>query len=534
METNFTKGMLVEGEVVTILDGNVYIDIGEKQEAIVPLSEFNEEPQPGSRYSFVYLKRKKDGFTILSKREADIRKGWESIKEAYQNGYPMTGKIIEEIPGKGYTMRVEEVNLFLPASHLVSRFKDINEMKKKELDVKIIEINDKKRTAVVSQKKLIEEINNEKWDQLLEKVKIGDRVIGKVVKIVNFGVFCDVHGIIGLLRQNDISYKKYAPFKHKFKVGKEVELVVLDMDKSANRLSLGMKQLFEDPWEWARRELESGVVVRGVVTSVTKFGIFLEIIEGLEGLIHVSELSWSKKPVNPKDLVKKGQELEAEVKDLDVDNKRLSLSLKSLQPDPWQNLSSEVRVGNVLEGAITGITKYGAFVEVENGIEGLIHSSDITWDDRINNPVSLLKKGQKVKYKILDINIDERRISCGLKQLTEHPYEALRKKYPPQSILEGKVKSIVDFGIFLEIEPGFEGLVHKSEIPENAQANLKESYPIGSTVKVAVLRIDPSSKKISLSIKGYEKAQEKMEISKYIKKEGEISKESLGAFINIK
>jgi small subunit ribosomal protein S1 len=533
-DNQVSKGHIIEGVVVETREDTVFLDIGEKQEGRVPLSDFhNEKPATGTPVSVIF-KRRVDGCAILSKKEADIRKGWDSIRDAFTNGYPVMGKVVGEIKGKGFTVDVEGVSLFLPASHLALKFKDLTDLKSKEIDVKIIEINEKNKSGVVSRKKLLEEVNNEKWDGLLEKVKIGDKVQAKVVKIANFGVFCEVEGVIGLLRQNDISYKKFSPFKQFFNVGQEFEVLILELDKENNKLSLGLKQMHEDPWDWAKRELEKGMIVSGTVTSITSFGAFVELMDGLEGLIHTSELTWSKKPPLPKDLIKKTEVVEAEVLDIDFDKRRLSLSMKHRLPNPWDNLSANVRVGNTLEGIITGITKYGAFVEVENGIEGLIHLSDITWDEKEKNPTSLLKKGQKIEYKILDVNLDSQRISCGLKQLTEHPYEQLKKKYPPGTLVEGKIKSIVSFGVFVEVEPGFEGLVHISEIPPDRTNALEEYYPIGAIVKTSVLKIDSNSKKISLSIKDHDKAVEREEMAKYIKDDGEVSRESLGAFMNLK
>ncbi len=533
-DNQVSKGHIIEGVVVETREDTVFLDIGEKQEGRVPLSDFhNEKPATGTPVSVIF-KRRVDGCAILSKKEADIRKGWDSIRDAFTNGYPVMGKVVGEIKGKGFTVDVEGVSLFLPASHLALKFKDLTDLKSKEIDVKIIEINEKNKSGVVSRKKLLEEVNNEKWDGLLEKVKIGDKVQAKVVKIANFGVFCEVEGVIGLLRQNDISYKKFAPFKQFFNVGQEFEVLILELDKENNKLSLGLKQMHEDPWDWAKRELEKGMIVSGTVTSITSFGDFVELMDGLEVLIHTSELTWSKKPPLPKDLIKKTEVVEAEVLDIDFDKRRLSLSMKHRLPNPWDNLSANVRVGNTLEGIITGITKYGAFVEVENGIEGLIHLSDITWDEKEKNPTSLLKKGQKIEYKILDVNLDSQRISCGLKQLTEHPYEQLKKKYPPGTLVEGKIKSIVSFGVFVEVEPGFEGLVHISEIPPDRTNALEEYYPIGAIVKTSVLKIDSNSKKISLSIKDHDKAVEREEMAKYIKDDGEVSRESLGAFMNLK
>jgi small subunit ribosomal protein S1 len=250
----------------------------------------------------------------------------------------------------------------------------------------------------------------------------------------------------------------------------------------------------------------------------------------LEGLIHTSELSWAKKPPHPKEILKKGQEVDSVVLDIDLEKRRLSLGLKQLLQNPWESLTSNVRKNNVLEGKITGITKYGAFVEVENGIEGLIHVGDITWDEKVKDPTSLIKKGQLVKYIILDVNLETNRISCGIKQLLDNPYEVLRKKYPSGTIVEGKIKSIVQFGLFLEIEPGYEGLIHISQIPNGKTINLEDEFKVGDIVKAVILKIEADSKKISLSIKDFDKALEKEEFSRYMKQDDSPSSGSLGSY----
>ncbi|MBK6605430.1 MAG: 30S ribosomal protein S1 [Leptospiraceae bacterium] len=530
-ERPFKKGAIIEGRIVDVYDQEVYVDLGLKSDCRVARSEFLETPEIGSTVAVVIKSKENDSeIYIASKLEADARKGWETVKEAFSKNLQVQGRVDSEVKNIGYNVYVEGVQLFLPSSQLGMKA-TLEELKAKPLDFKVIKLNEKGRTGVLSRKKLIEEISKEKWDELIKIVKVGDKVNGTVTKVASFGVFCNVHGIEGLLRQNDISYKKYAPFKQYFQIGQSIELLVLEIDPTNNRLSLGIKQLYEDPWVWAGRELEKDMVVRGIVTSLTNFGAFVELKEGLEGLIHCSELTWAKKPPHPKEVLKKGQEVDSMILDIDLSKKRLSLGLKQLLPNPWDNLTSEVRVGNTLEGKITGITKYGAFVEVENGIEGLIHVGDITWDEKVKDPTTVLKKGQIVKYQILDINLDTNRISCGLKQLQENPYEALKKKYPTGVIVEGKVKSIVTFGVFLEIEPGYEGLIHVSQIPESKTLKLEELYKVGDIIKAVILKIDPDSKKISLSVKDFDKAMEKEEISKYIKTDTP-SSESFGSFIN--
>ncbi|MCB1179468.1 MAG: 30S ribosomal protein S1 [Leptospiraceae bacterium] len=533
------KGELVDASVVDISSDRVYIDFEPHQtkaEAFVPIKEFSDPPEIGSQLSVV-IKGKEDEndafLWICSKLEADKRKGWEILKEAFQQEQYVSGKIESEEKGKGFNVNIEGAMVFLPASQIKKKY--VENYKDKYLNFAILKLNEKSKSAVISHKLYEEKIDQSKWDALVDSIQAGDKVVAKVTKIANFGVFCEVKGIEGLLRQNDISYKKYAPFKHYFQVGNEVEVLILEIDKEGKRLSLGIKQMFEDPWVWAGRELEKDMVVRGIVTSLTNFGAFVELKEGLEGLIHTSELSWSKKPPHPKDILKKGQEVDSMVLDIDLERKRLSLGLKQLLPNPWDNLGDEIRKGTIREGKVTGITKYGVFVEVENGIEGLIHIGDITWNEKAKDPVSEagLKKGQSIKYIILDVNKDTQRISLGLKQLQDNPYDLLRKKYPSGVIVEGKIKSIVTFGIFVEIEPGYEGLVHISQIPNGKDIKLEETYKVGDDIKAVLLKIEPENKKISLSIKDFDKAIEKEEMARYIKQDDSPSSESIGSFINL-
>jgi small subunit ribosomal protein S1 len=535
-ERSFRRGEIIEAKILDVIDQRVYIDLRAKSDGYVPLSEFSEVPHRGSQISVLIKSKETDtdsDLLVCSKTEADARRGWETIKEAFSKNLQVTGKIETEEKGKGFIVNVEGVKMFLPASQLGMKYSTLEELKSQTLDFKIIKLNEKGRSGLISRRKLIEEINKEKWEELVQSVKVGDKVSAEVSKIASFGVFCTVKGIEGLLRQNDISYKKFAPFKQYFQIGQSVELLVLEIDPANNRLSLGIKQMYEDPWVWAGRELEKDMVVRGIVTSLTNFGAFVELKEGLEGLIHSSELSWAKKPPHPKEVLKKGQEVDSVVLDIDLERKRLSLGLKQLLPNPWDNLTSNVRKGNILEGKVTGITKYGAFVEVEAGIEGLIHIGDITWDEKVKDPTHLLKKGQVVKYIIIDVNRETQRISCGLKQLTENPFESIKKKYPVGVIITGKIKSVVSFGIFVELEPGYEGLVHVSQIPDGKNIKLEEIYKAGETIKAVVLKIEPDSKKISLSIKDFDKALEKEEMSRYLKQDDSPSHGTLGSFINL-
>ncbi len=526
---DFSRGSLIEATVIDSDERDVFLDLGSKQDGRCLRSDFEEPPAPGSTIPVVVVRHSEDGFIRLSKKEADRRVAWESIKECFNEGTQMTGKVVRQV-NHGYMVNAGGINVFLPLSQASSRNSGRPSLSPgKEVSFKILELKEKHRSAIVSHRKVVEEANEQQWTYLLENHQVNDVVEGVVTKKVSFGVFVNVHGIEGLLHQSDISWKKYAPFKDKFKVGDTIQVVILSMDKENNRLSLGLKQLTEDPWEWATRELQEGDVVRGVVTNITDYGAFLEIMEGLEGLIHVSELTWSRRVKHPKKYLNIGDEVEAQILSLDFDEKRIALGLKQLQEDPWLNLPNEVHEGMVMKGPVTSITRFGAFVQVKEDVEGLIHFNDYTWEDRVDR--KMLKKGDEVEFKILEINDDERRISCGIKQLSESPYEVLKKKYNKGDVLDCKVTGITTFGLFVDIGDGFEGLVHISRVPLRPDQKLEEVYSVGDPVKAVLLNIDADEKKIALSIKAFEKRKEQDIIDQYLKKDDSPSTASIGAFL---
>jgi small subunit ribosomal protein S1 len=326
---------------------------------------------------------------------------------------------------------------------------------------------------------------------------------------------------MGLLHASDISWKKTTRFSKMFAPDTEIDIKILEIDKDNNKLSLGLKQLSEDPWITAERELKTEEVVKGIIRSITKFGAFLELekYEGVEGLIHRSELSWTKKQISPKDVLKVGQEVEAQILNLEFEKKRISLGLKQVLPNPWDSIHEKIKVGDIQEGKITNITKFGIFISVTDEIDGLIHTQDVTWDDNVKGALKSFKKGKKIEYKILEINSRERRISCGLKQLTENPYNILRKKYHKGTALEGTITKIINTGIFVKIEEKFEGFVHISNISRRKIESMdeaKEKYKKGDKIGVVVLKIIPEQKRISLSIKDFDWVQEKKVMEPYL------------------
>jgi small subunit ribosomal protein S1 len=531
----FSKGDIVEATVLDVTDNEVYLDLGQKQEGICQLSEFDERPVIGNVVKVVVIRGGGiEGNSLVSRKEASRREGWEKIQEAYNNQLPLSGKVSIIIDNnKGYLVDFYGLQLFLPKSQVGVKIRNrLPNLKVGDvIDFKVLSIDEKRKSAIISRKKIQEDINQEKWDKFLSKYKEGDVVDGVITKIVSYGIFVRVDDLDGLVHQNDISWKNNFPFKKYYNKGDKVSVKILSINPEENRISLGIKQLTEDPWEWAKRELHAGDIITGTVTDIKDYGAFLEIREGLEGLIHNSEISWSNKQVHPKSVLKKGQEIDVKILSIDPEKKRISLSYKQARENPWQKAKEILKVGEVREGRITGVVQYGAFVEIFDEVEGLIHVKDYSWDEKPNK--DMLKKGDVVKFKILAIDVDNRKISCGIKQLELSPYEKLAQKYKKGEILTGKITGISDFGIFVDIGDGFEGLVHKSKIPLKKDEKLEDKYKVGDEVKTVLIKIDPEKEKISLSIKDYEKRKEKEIVKQYLKEDvgsytlGSILKENL-------
>lgn len=525
---DFTTNSLIQATVIDSDREHVYLDIGKKQEGRCRRAEFTDAPQPGVEIPVIVLSTTDDGAIRLSKKEAERRIAWQSITEAFENAIQMSGRI-SRVVTHGYIVEMEGLDLFLPLSQSATRVSPKNRFQVgKTIDFKILELKEKHRSAIISHRKVIEERNDASWNELMENYAPGNEVEGTITKIVSFGVFIQVGDIEGLLHQSDISWKKYTKFKGRFKRGQTISVIILSMDRENNRLSLGLKQFSEDPWEWAQRELKIGDVITGRVTSITDYGAFIELTEGLEGLVHVSELTWAKRVKHPKKYLQIGQELEATVLALDFDSRRISLGIRQLQEDPWENLTEEFRVGEVREGEVTSVTKFGAFVKLKEDVEGLIHFNDFSWDEKVNR--KMLKKGDTCTFKVLDLDIKSRRISCGIKQLTPSPYELLRKKYKNGQILECKIRNVTDFGLFAELEEGFEGLIHISNIPLRGEQKLEDAYKVGDVVTAVLQKIDVESKKIALSIKAYVRKQDQEVFDQYMKKDDSPSTSSLGSF----
>ncbi|MDH5656124.1 MAG: 30S ribosomal protein S1 [Spirochaetia bacterium] len=519
------KGTIIEATVMDVYDNEVFMDLGTKQNGRCSLQEFDTPPEKNERFNVVVILRHEDGMVEVSRKEAAKRISWNHVKSAFEENAQITGKVLKEVR-HGYLIDAGGVELFMPLSQTGQK-KNAKLKIGQEISFKILELKDKYFSGIVSHLAVISERNDQCWKELQEKYSENDIIEGTVSKKVSFGVFINVAGVEGLLHQSDISWKKFAPFKDKFKIGETVQVKILSMDSDHNRLSLGLKQLTENPWEWAKNELQVGSSVHGTVTSITDYGVFVELREGLEGLIHVSELTWAKRVKHPKKYLSLGQEVDAQVLSIDFEKQRVGLGIKQLTRDPWSVIADEVAPGDELEGEITSVTKFGSFVKIREDIEGLIHFKDYTWDEKVDH--KMLKKGDVVKYKILDVNTDERRISCGVKQMSPNPYQVLQSKYRKGDVIDCKVTGITSFGIFVDIGEGFEGLVHISRIPMKEGETLESLFKKDDKIQAALLKIDPEEKRIALSIKDVEKRKEKEIYHSYMKSDSP-STSTLGAF----
>ena len=521
------SGDLVEAVVSQCDEREVYLDVGGKTEGACPIAEFSEPPPVGSRVSVVLVSRGGDQPPRFSRRLAEQRKAWEDIKEAFQSKARLSGKI-QRVVDHGFIVNVGQLDLFMPLSQSGLR-PNKNLSVGSGIDFKILEIKDNKHSAIVSHRAILEEKNEALWNDLTSKHHEGDVVAAKVARRVSYGLFAELCGIEGLVHQSDVSYKKNVSLRDRFPIGAEIQVKILKMDRENNRLSLGIKQLQEDPWEWAQRELKVGDVVDGTIMNVTNYGAFFEIREGLEGLIHVSDLTWSGKRENPGKLVEPGKPARAKILSIDPANKRISLGLKQLEEDPFEQVVRGLKVGDTAEGVVSSITKFGAFVKLRDGVDGLIRYSDYSHDEPVDK--KMLTAGQTVTFKVLEIDRGKRKITLGMKQLSPGPYELLKKKYKRGDVLDCTVRNVTQFGLFVSFGEKQEALIHISRIPIPEGKKLEDLFKQGDQLKAVLTRIDSDDKKISMSILDYEKKTERDIMNQYLKKEDGPSTSSLGAYM---
>ena len=508
-ETKFKNGALIEGTVTQVKDDDVYIDIGYKSVGMVSLDEFKtvegETPavKPGDKVTVLIKKLEDDktGIVDLSKRAADDKIRWEKILERYVEGCVVTGTVKAAVRG-GLIVQVDDVEAFLPGSQIeVTPVKDLEPYVGQTFDFKVIKISNERRNLIISRRELIEGTLAEKRAELLASLQKGEVRKGRVKNITDFGAFIDLDGIDGLLHITDMSWGRVKHPSEILKVGQELDVMVLDVDRDRERISLGLKQTTENPWNTIQEQFPVGARVSGKVVNLAAYGAFVEIAPGIEGLVHISEFSWTKRVARASDMLAVGDEVQVVVLSVDVENQKIALGIRQTQDNPWDTVQERFPVGSKIKGKVRNFTAYGAFVELEEGIDGMIHVSDMSWTRKINHPSECLQKGQEVEAVVLDVNPKEQRISLGLKQAQQDPWDEIAKKFPVGSVVKGKVSKIASFGAFVELEDGVDGLVHISQISDQRIEKVKDALDVGQEVEARIVKVDRGERRIGLSIR---------------------------------
>ncbi len=510
------RGSIIEGTIITINPDWTFVDIGYKSEGLIPTEEFRRADgslrvKEGDRIeALVERVRGEDGLVRLSFARLMENRAWEKILQAQKEGASLEAYVIEPVKG-GFAVELEGVRAFLPFSHAyLERPSDPNEIVGRTVTVEIISASRKRKNVVVSRKNVLQKEREARKKALFESLEEGQVREGTVTRILDYGAFIDLGGVEGFLHVSDLSWGKVKHPGDLLREGDRVRVKVLSFDPEKEKIKLGIKQLTPDPWESVGEKYHEGDRVKGRVVSLTSFGAFVEVEPGVEGLIHISELSWTKRIKHPREMLAVGDQVEAVVLKVDPENRRLSLSLRRIEPNPWEVLAQNMPPGTVIEAPVKTVTDFGIFVEVTEEIDGFIHVSDLSWG-RLSHPSEKFKAGDMVRAVVLKIDPEKERLNLGVKQLLPNPWETAPQKYPVGSTVEGKVSKVTDFGLFVEIEEGLEGLVHVSEIgPEKVKSPVG-LFEVGQQIKAKVIRLEPEKKRLALSIRRYQEELERQE-----------------------
>jgi len=496
---------IVEGAVVRIDDDEVVVDIGYKSEGIVQRDEWEDDddlPAVGDRIE-VLLEEFEDelGIILLSKRKADRQREWEKIIATHAEGDEVTGEVTRKIKG-GLLVDIG-VPVFLPASQVdIRRPPDIGDYIGQNIQCVILKIDESRRNIVVSRRKLIEEERNKLKAKLLEEITEGDLRKGVVKNIADFGAFVDLGGLDGLLHITDMSWKRIDHPSQVVSIDEEIEVKILNIDREKEKIALGLKQKFPSPWDNVETKYPVNSTVKGEVVNVMSYGAFVKLEDGIEGLVHISEMSWTKRINHPSEMVNVGDEVDVVVLNIDTDKKEISLGMKQTQPNPWDEVADKYPPDSRVKGTVRNLTNYGAFIELEEGVDGLLHVSDMSWTRKISHANEMLKKGDEIECLVISVDEERKRIALGLKQLDEDPWETrIPEKYKPGTIVTGKVTKITNFGVFVELEEELEGLLHVSELGDENVENPEEIVNVDEDIEVRILRVDTAERKIGLSLK---------------------------------
>ncbi|HEX2897367.1 MAG TPA: 30S ribosomal protein S1 [candidate division Zixibacteria bacterium] len=519
--TAIKEGEIVKGTVMDVTREDVIVDVGFKSEGIIPVHEF---PHPVNikvgDVIDVYLEQIEDinGQLILSKQKADFMRVWDKIREIHDSGLPVDGRVMRRIKG-GLVVDVLGVDAFLPGSQVALRqVPDFDALINKNMNVKIIKINKNRRNIVVSRRVVLEEEREQMRGKLLHEIEVGQVRPGAVKNVTDFGVFIDLGGVDGLLHITDMSWGRIRHPSEMVSLGDTIDVKILDIDEKTQRISLGLKQMTPYPWENIEQKFPIGQKVKGRVVSITDYGAFVELEKGIEGLIHISEMSWTQHIKHPSKIMSANDTVEAVVLSVDKDNEKISLGIKQMEPDPWKTIEEKYPVGKIVSGIVRNLTAFGAFVELEEGIDGLVHISDMSWTKRIQHPSEVMKKGDKIEIKILKIDHENRRISLGFKQLADDPWPGIAEKYAISSECLGRIVKVLDRGVIVDLDGEVEGFVPAAQLGHKELANPASAFKAGDELQLQVIELEQSQRKIVLSVSAYFKKRDKSELDEFLAK----------------
>ena len=531
-------GGVLTGKVVQINADSVMVDVGWKTEGYIPARELRNEQgnisvNVGDDIEVLVDRRDQDGNLVLSRDKAAKIKIWDDVKVACEQNTPVTGTVIERVKG-GLSVDIG-IPAFLPGSQVDIRpVRDLDRYVGQSFQFNVLKYDRKRNNVVLSRRSILEKVHEAEKHDTLRSIEEGKIVEGIIKNITDYGLFIDLGGIDGLLHVTDISWGRITRPSDHFSKGEKIRVKVLSFDREKERVALGLKQLAPNPWETIKDKYPINSFIEGRVVNLTDYGVFVELEPGVEGLIHVSEMFWTREIRHPSKVLSIGQMITVMILDINIETKRISLGLKQTTPNPWETLKLKYPEGSVIKGIIRNITNFGIFVGVEEGIDGLIHMSDISWKQRVKHPSEIFKKGQEIEAMVLNIDVEHEKFSLGLKQIEKNPWEELNDKYPSGSTVAGKVTNITDFGIFVEIEEGIEGLVHISELSSRRVKTSSELFAVGDTVTAIVKNVDPKSRKIRLSIKDYEAGTEGHSVNQYLNNRENVGSSLSKALADIK
>lgn len=539
-QTAYSVGELVQGKVVGVSERGILVDFGYKSEGVIAAEEFTSPEgevtiNPGDEIEVIIKSMDSgDNPPQLSFLEATRRRRWAEIEQAYKEEKPITGRVVDKIKG-GLKVDLDGVEAFLPGSQIDSRpIRNLDTFKGQEIEAKIIKFSRKRNNIVLSRKVLTDEVLNEQKRETLKQIQVGHVIEGKVKSMTEYGAFVDVGGIDGLLHVTDMAWGRLHNPNQMFKPNDNLQVKVLKLDREKEKISLGYKQLIPDPWATVGEIYPVGSKLKGKVSSVTEYGAFVELEPGVEGLVHVSEMSWSRRSKSPKNIVRPGEEVDVQVLDVDNIDRRISLGMKQLQPNPWDTISERYHVGDKVRGKVRNLTDFGAFVEIEPGVDGLVHVSDITHSKKVKHPKDLLKKGDDVEAVITNIDTREHRLSLSIKELVPSGWEAFVATHRPGDIVHGKISRFAGFGVFVELADELEGLCHISELSDERVNRAEDVVQIGQEMDFKILRIEPDVQKIGLSARAVGKEDEPEVDTKVYSTEAKGGMASLGELANLK